>query len=309
MAPSGMIRSASAAGTFGYLSASVLWGWNIPLTAVLLLALDPFWIAPLRYVAAGVVLGVWLVATEGWAHLAMPRPAGRILVLSLLVASFLLLFNFGMLFSHPVSVAAIIAGSPVYVAVIARVMVGARLERGFVPACAMTIIGAGIAVAGRAAAGGMAFKGGEFLTLAAIGCWTVYSILAQRWFPAGASQLRRTYLTTIGAIPWLVGFWVVARAMGIAGPAGWGADWATWRDLLLAGGLCTGVATVGWNTGVARLGINQGAMWQNTVPVFAVLISALFFGITPLPAQLAGGGLVLAGVSYMQWRRGQAASA
>ena len=72
--------------------------------------------------------------------------AGRILALSLLVASFLLLFNLGMMYSHPVSVAAIIAGSPVYVALIARLMIGARLERGFIPACTLTVAGAVLAV-------------------------------------------------------------------------------------------------------------------------------------------------------------------
>lgn len=39
------------------------------------------------------------------------------------------------------------------------------------------------------------------------------------------------------------------------------------------------------------------------VPVFAVLISLLFFGVQPLAEQLIGGAVVLAGVLYMQWQR------
>jgi drug/metabolite transporter (DMT)-like permease len=44
-------------------------------------------------------------------------------------------------------------------------------------------------------------------------------------------------------------------------------------------------------------------MWQNTVPVFAVLISLLVFSVRPLPEQVIGGLVVLAGVLYMQWQR------
>jgi drug/metabolite transporter (DMT)-like permease len=58
---------------------------------------------------------------------------------------------------------------------------------------------------------------------------------------------------------------------------------------------------------VARLGIAAGAMWQNTVPVFAVLISLAFFGVVPTASEVAGGAVVLCGVAYMQWRTMRAA--
>ncbi len=69
-----------------------------------------------------------------------------------------------------------------------------------------------------------------------------------------------------------------------------------------------GLATVAWNTGVSRLGIQTGGMWQNTVPVFAVLISLLFFDVQPLAEQMIGGAVVLVGVLYMQWQRARSAA-
>ena len=297
------------AGAAGYLLASMSWGWNIPLTSGLLRQLDPFWIAPLRYAIAAVVLGIWLVATAGWRHLRTPVPRTRVILLGLCVGAFLILFNLGLLYSHPISVAAIIAGSPVYVAAIAHLMTGARLERGFLGACALAVVGAGIAIYGRTVTSGhgLDLRGGEIFTFLAIGCWTVYSIQAQRWFPPAVSQLRRTYLTTIWAIPALLVFWVLARLTGLAGPPNLSPTPAAWRDLLITAVLCTGIATVAWNTGVARLGIGAGAMWQNMVPVFAVLISLLFYDVVPLVEQVIGGALVLSGVLYMQWRKLRAA--
>lgn len=295
------------AGTACYLLASVLWGLNIPMTAALLRVFDPFWLSPYRYLIASSLLGAWVLATLGPSQLRSPIPLARVALLSLAVAGFLVCFNVGLLLTHPVTAAAVIAGSPVYVAVVSRVMTGARLARGFWGATALTAIGAGIAVAGGANAQGLRLSGGEPLLVLSIASWTVYSLLAQRWFAPGVPQLRRTFLSSLGAIPWLLLFWAIARGVGWVGapylaPAG--------RDLaylLVTAVLCTALATVAWNVGVARLGIAVGGLWQNAVPVFAVLISLAAFGVVPTGAQVLGGAVVMAGVLYMQWQTMRAA--
>ncbi|MBC7727563.1 MAG: DMT family transporter [Microbacteriaceae bacterium] len=322
--PADLARRAALVGTLGYLIASVLWGMNLPLSAALLQHFDPFWVSPLRYAVATVLLGGLLVASRGVRQLRSPIPLWRIAVLSLCVASFLVLYNLGLYRTHPMTVAALSAGSPVYVAVVSRLMTGARLERGFWGATALTLVGAGIAVQGRARAGGgvgggddddaatgmvQFLQGGELLVVLAICSWTAYSILAQRWFAPETPQLRRTYLTTIGALPWLLLFWVGARASGLVGPPNLQPAAGPVLQLLVAAVFCTALATVAWNTGVNRLGIQTGGLWQNMVPVFAVLISLLFFGVQPLPEQLIGGAVVLAGVLYMQWQRARSARA
>jgi hypothetical protein len=82
-----------------------------------------------------------------------------------------------------------------------------RLERGFWGATALTLLGAGIAIYGRskAAATHRQATAGRWAcarrrTAGRAGrsaCWTVYSVLAQRWFTAGqVSQLRRTFLSS-----------------------------------------------------------------------------------------------------------------
>ena len=55
---------------------------------------------------------------------------------------------------------------------------------------------------------------------------------------------------------------------------------------MIAAVFCTALATVAWNTGVNRLGIQTGGMWQNTVPVFAVLIFLIGEYVAP-PAEAA----------------------
>ena len=312
-------QRAALIGTLGYLFASVLWGLNLPLSSALLKHFDPFWVSPLRYVVATVLLGGMLAISLGPRQLRSPIPLWRVAVLSLCVAGFLVLYNLGLYHTHPMTVAALSAGSPVYVAVVSRLMTGARLERGFWGATVLTLIGAGIAIMGRAQAGTPAggtpgggvfsLQGGELLVVLGICSWTAYSILAQRWFTPSTGQLRRTYLTTIGALPWLLLFWAGARATGLAGPPNLNPAPLPVIQLLMAAVFCTALATVAWNTGVNRLGIQTGGMWQNMVPVFAVLISLLFFGVQPLAEQLIGGAVVLTGVLYMQWQRARTARA
>ena len=285
-----------------------MFGLNLPLSAELLRHFDPFWVSALRYVVAALLLGTMVAVSTGMSQLRSPIPLWRVALLSLCVAGFLVLYNLGLHRTHPMTVAAISAGSPVYVAVVSRLMTGARLERGFWGATVLTLIGAGIAIWGQARAGigshdPLSPRGGEVLVVLGICSWTAYSILAQRWFEPGTPQLRRTFLTTVGALPWLLLFWALARATGLAGEPNLHPGPLPLLQLLIAAVFCTALATVAWNTGVSRLGIQSGGLWQNTVPVFAVLIAMLLFGVQPLAEQLIGGAVVLAGVLYMQWQR------
>jgi drug/metabolite transporter (DMT)-like permease len=301
--------SPATVGTACYLVASVFWGMNIPLTVALLESFDPFWLPPVRYLIASALLGAWVVATLGPAQLRAPIPLARVAGLSLAVAVFLVFYNVGLMLTHPVTAAAVIAGSPVYVAVVSRAMTGARLGEGFAGAMLLTVAGSAIAVAGRAVAGapGLRMQGGEAMLVLSIVAWTVYSILAQRWFPPAVSQLRRTFLSSFGAIPWLLAFWALARAAGVVGEPNLDPGARALGFLAVTAVFGTALATVAWNVGVSRLGIAAGGLWQNSVPVFAVLISLLVFGVVPTSAQVLGGAVVLAGVAWMQWRTLRAA--
>lgn len=179
------------------------------------------------------------------------------------------------------------------------------LQKGFWGAALLTIIGAGIAIYGRSeqSTQWLALQGGEMLIVLSIAAWTAYSILSQRWFPAKVPQLQRTFLTSLGSIPCLLLFWSIAYGSGIVGSPNFHPSAEALRNLFITAAFSTAVGAVTWNIGVARLGINAGVMWQNMVPVFAVLISLLAFQVQPKPEQVLGGCVVLCGVLYMQWHK------
>jgi len=220
------------------------------------------------------------------------------------MAAFFVSYNLGLQYSNPITAAAVMAGAPVYAALVLRVLTGARLERGFAPAATLTCIGAWIAIQGRPALAdaSVGFGGGELLIVLAFMCWNIYSIASQRWFPPETAQLRRTYVATVASLPWLVIAWLTAWGAGIVSAPRLDPDAEAVTLLLVTAVFATGLAIFSWNMGVQRAGLAAGSLWQNMVPVFAVLVSMLY-GIYPTFQQVLGGAIVLCGVLYMQWRR------
>jgi drug/metabolite transporter (DMT)-like permease len=297
-------RSGLAVGTACYLFAAIFWGMNVPMTAELFRWFDPFFMIPLRIGIGMLLLAAIAVAMYGTGALRLGTSVPRLGTMSLAMATFFTLYNVGLKYTHPVTAAALMAGSPVYAAVTMRLFARAPLERGFWGGAALTLLGGLIAVWGQASGSGagLELRGGEPMIVLGYVGWTLYSIYAQRWFDPAVPQLQRTYAASLGAVFWLAVSWVVMRATGIAGPAVFPMEVRPVVLLLATALLSSSLAILAWNIGVSRVGLLAGMLWQNTVPVFAVLI-AMLFGIFPTPEQAIGGAIVMAGVLYMQWRK------
>ncbi len=297
-------RHAWILGTAFFLFSAFCWGMNVPMTTRMFATWDPYFLSPVRIVIAGAVLALLVVTTGRARDLAWPIRPGRAVLLALPMAAFFISYNLGLQYSNPITAAAVMAGAPVYAALTLRVLTGARLERGFAPAAALTCIGAWIAIQGRPALAGASFGigGGELLIVLAFMCWNVYSIGSQRWFPPQTAQLRRTYVVTVASLPWLVIAWLAAWGSGIVSAPRLDPDAEAITLLLVTAVFATALAIFSWNMGVQRAGLAAGSLWQNMVPVFAVLVSMLY-GIFPTAQQVLGGAIVLCGVLYMQWRR------
>jgi drug/metabolite transporter (DMT)-like permease len=295
-------RRAAWTGLAAFLVTSIFWGANLPLTAVLLRTFDPFWLTPLRLLLAAIALGVVVWATEGWAALRIEISFPRFAALGLSISLFFIDYVLALRYTNTITAAAVMAGAPIYAVVTLWLATGTAIQRGFGVSLALTVIGSAVAIRGQAGAGGgLLLQGGEPLVVLSIVLWTIYTILAQRWFAPSTSQLRRAYVASLGAVFWLFLFWAASRATGLAGPPNLAPDAEAVLWLVLTAVFATALGNFTWNIGVSRLGIAIGSLWQNAVPVFGVLI-AMLFGIRPQVEQVVGGMLVMAGVLYMQWR-------
>jgi drug/metabolite transporter (DMT)-like permease len=288
------------AATAGLLLTAFCWGSMVPLTSVLLAHLPPFLIAAARYTLGVPVLALLIALIEEGPILPRGLPWLRILKLGGFgIAAFATCYTFGIWYSGPVTAAAILATGPVVAVLMDRAMGGRRIAGRTGIAVAVAVVGGLIAAFGRPHAGS-AHHGGEILIVVALVCWTWYSVQAQAWLGhLGIGSLRLTMVTTGAAS---LSLWLIYGVTALAGIQPLPAAAPTADDLAILGWLVVGptaVAICTWNLGISRLGVTVATLFLNLSPIFAVLIG-LPFGADPTAAELAGGGLAIAAVVWLQ---------
>jgi drug/metabolite transporter (DMT)-like permease len=212
-------------------------------------------------------------------------------------------------FSDANSVAILTTANPIIAILIARIVQGLALARGLLVGTALAVLGGLIAILG---SGGNleGFRGGELLIIIGSAIWTWYTIVSMRWL-AGASQIAISALSLLPVgvlLPLIVAFCAVTGAADIRMTI----DPVTLLLVGYTGLVSNGIGNLLWFYGCSRVGVPVASLFQNLMPVAAVLVS-LLFGREPTWAQVAGGAVILAGVLYAQLagrrRRSQSAAA
>jgi drug/metabolite transporter (DMT)-like permease len=280
----------------------VTWGVNLPVTKVMLQYFDIFPLSTLRLITSCTILAIVLVALEGKRALRIDIGFMRFAQLGLMMSSFFAIYALGIQFSDPIAAAAFQVGGPLVSAVTVRLVTGLRFDPGFGVALALTLLGGAILGAPRfIGSGPVGFRGGEVVVLLSNALWTLYSIKAQAWF-SRASQLHRTYVSSLSALGWTLFVASVMVATGLArSPFGVQEPWV-WSQLIFVAILASGLGGLFWNIGASRLGVAVASLWVNLVPFFAILWS-MAYGFSPNIYQIVGGLVALTGVVYMQWRK------
>ena len=202
--------------------------------------------------------------------------ARKLLVLGALgVAGYYLLF-----YNAVETVPAIEAG--LLVGAMPAVIMGLALALRTESASAYRIIGLAIALFGSlatvAAHARQGFGGqhvpGDTLVLAAVLCWSVYTILLRRW-KIPLSTLVLTFATAV------LGFLITLVAVAGEIAAGTASLHVTGQSVLLTLyiGLFPAIgSTLCWNEAVRRLGAGTAAVFMTLIPVFAIGFAVAFLG-------------------------------
>ncbi len=279
----------------------VMWGGAFPVIEELLITWDVVLNTTVRMGCGAAILVCVFLVTERGTILKGPVPWRHVFLLGTLgfgVNS--IVFTAGVANAGGANAAMVAALAPIIGAIAARVINGERLRRSTMIAAAIAIVGCLVVVLARMREVGE-FRGGALLVLIAISLWTWYSIQAQRWL-AGWSQVRIAAFTATAGVLVMALFAVIGISLGLVGTR---TDFST-PSLLMIAYLATtsnGAALVLWSNGVKVLGVTVATLFSNTIPVVAVIISFLIFDRPPLPLELVGGAIVIAGVLYGQIAR------
>jgi len=189
-----------------------------------------------------------------------------------------------------INVALITATTPLYVALIARVLSGDRLDARRALGVALSIIGAVVVVSrgDPAALARLEVRGGDLVQCVAVTLWALYTVLL-RWRPAD-----------IPALPFLLATLLPGLLLSLATYAG--------RDfhLEMSGEVALGLsylvlfpstlAYLAWGAGVKALGPQAAGAFSNLVPVYGALLAVLLLGEPFRAYHLTAAALVALGI-------------
>ena len=130
---------------------------------------------------------------------------------------------------------------------------------------------------------------GDWLMLCADLTWASFNVATRRFMPKENAVGNTALMMTSGAL--------MLTAIAVGSDASFalpGRHAGLALAIMVVGG--TVLAYLFWGMGIQRLGAGRAALFLNLVPVFAMLVSGVL-GTSPSRAQMAGGAIVLAGVS------------
>ncbi len=273
------------------------WGFNFVAIKLLYLQMTPAAVALVRFCGMFALLAAfcWLRGES----LRYPRgDVGRILVLGFLsMGVYMVFFLEGMRESAPAEAAILLATSPIFTALIAAAVGQELLNRG-------SFLGASIAFAGVAV---VVFCGdhhdpgklsGNVLILISSVLWAGSTVYA-RPLVARYSPYRVLTLSMPGALVVLVPYGLMA-ALGSPWSQMTPLSWGMLAYVVVVAGV---VGFVGFYEGVRQIGGPAAMLYQYFVPVLAAGFAWWVFGRALAPAQLAGVGVVLAGVALSNYAR------
>jgi drug/metabolite transporter (DMT)-like permease len=262
----------------------LLWASAFPAISVAVRGLGPAGLAVARLTIASVVLA--LAAP----FLGVRRPALRDLPLIALcglagMTGYQLLLNAGERVVPAGTASLLIATAPVYATVLAIVFLGEHPGRRW-------WAGSGVALAGTAviaASHGLGFGAAALIVLAAA--------VLQGVFHTGQKPLLGRYTGfevtayamwagTVFILPWAGS---LLRALPQAGGAAIG-------SAVFLGVAPSAIGFVLWAYAMARMDVGRATTSLYLVPAAAIVISLVWLGQVPGPAELAGGAIALAGV-------------
>ena len=134
---------------------------------------------------------------------------------------------------------------------------------------------------------------GDLLLLGAPLMWALYTVLGKRVLERLPPLTATAYASLFGTLLLFPAALLEAPpSETISGLSLWG-----WLSVLQLALLGTVVGFVWWYQGVADLGASRAAIFIYLVPLFGVLLSSLVLSETIGPARIAGGLLIVGGVS------------
>lgn len=275
--------------------ATLLWGGNFVIGRAVAGQLPPYTLSFVRWCTALLVFlpFCWHNLRADWPVLRQRLP--MLFFLSLTgVAGFNTLLYIALHYTTSINASLVNTSTPIIIYLITFFVLREKLNRNQLLGTALSLIGV-VCIISRGSAAALltfSFNKGDLLVIAAVICWSIYSILIKK--TAGQLPGNTTFAATIliGILLLLPFFLYETFWSGVS--AVWSVS--SFATILYVGILASIAAFLSWNTAVARVGAAHAGVFLNLIPVFASVFAILFLGEHIAWYQLLGGAFVIVGV-------------
>src|SRR3954468_6867395 len=202
-----------------------------------------------------------------------------------------MLFVQGVAHTRASDAAILVAATPAFIAVLARLRGAERVQRKVWGGILLSILGIALISSAGIAGQSQSSIFGDALVLAGSFCWALYSVLLKP-HTHSVDGVKLGALTMVGgAIALMLFAWpaVAAAPWRSAPPSAW---WA----IAYSGIGSLVIAYLFWYRGVRVIGPTRTAMYSNIQPVFAVLAAWIVLGELPTLWQGVGAASIFSGL-------------
>ena len=273
------------------LMATFFWGGNVTLGRALRYSAGPFTIAAGRMCVASLVF-LFLFRSLPASERRLGREGPWLLGMSLLgMVGCPVTLYLALRFTTASSTSLINGTGPLVTALLAALLLHTRLTRSQLGGVLLSLFGVLLVIGGgegRTLSRFTLNQGGLIMLLNVV-MWGLYSVMGRvvtrnrsaLWVTAYSTWFSVPFLVAAAVLEWRVTPPTVNVALVLA--------------VLYIGVFATCVAYMAWNEGVRRVGPDGAMAFYNMLPVFGMLLGALFLGERMMPVQFVGGGLIIAG--------------
>lgn len=284
--------------------ATLLWGGNFVIGRAVAGDIPPITFAFLRWLVAFMIfLPIAYHRTKNeWPML--KQNFGAVILLALTgVAAFNTLVYIGLHYTTSINASLMNSTTPIMIYILSFLLLKERLTSFQAIGTLVSLTGVLFIISGGSLESLLAFSfnKGDLIVLAAVFCWSVYSLLIKKY--AGKLPGYSTFLVTIAIGALMLLPFTTYELLTTPQTIEWSIS--TISAILYVGIVASIVAFLSWNTGVIALGANKAGIYLNFIPVFATIFAVIFLNEQLLIAQVVGGIAVIAGVFISTIRKTQ----
>ena len=289
------------------LAAVVIWGASFIATKVALAEVSPATVVWLRFAMGVALLAVVVTLSRQWAPVDA-RTLAAFALLGLVGITFHQWLQSTALVTSRASTSGwIVASTPVFMAILGRLVLKERLGAGRIAGIALAALGV-VLVVTRGNPGellhGRFGAPGDLLILVSAPNWAVFSVLSRRALRSHPAIRMMAYVMAIGwalsAVPLAAGPGL--SEIGALSARGWGA-------VAFLGVACSGLAYIAWYDALQRLSASEAGALLYLEPLVAMAVAAAVLGEPVTGASVVGGAVILLGVWLVNRTPGGGAAA